>query len=456
VAGDLAGNETRQEFDVTINLAPRVDPINDKLVFEGSQLTFTVSAVDNNSPLTFSLADGVPAGAAIDATSGQFSWTPTEAQGPGEYPITVHVTDATGALATETFQVEVAELNESPVLDAIEDRTVGEGQLIDFVVQANDPDLPDPGLVFSLEDPPEGAQIDPSTGRLTWRPNETQGGSDFTITVKVMDAAGVSDEQSFNVTVREVDTPPQFSALERQVVLQGSRWQADCNAHDPDLPANSVTYSLEEGAPDGVSIDPTTGIISWDVPDDYPAGNVTVNVRATEMVPQGQEARSSTLAIQVMVVDVQVLVFESLLAEQAAASTSGGESEQREDSSDGLQEALLFLLEEFAADGTLSSSSATRAAQGPSELSSSTPGEGAGVFGIQIGADTGLGRNIQPGEELTADRGEGDGETESKPDKVEESGSDEQAAPREERSGRRQPQATDAAVEAYLEDEQSA
>jgi hypothetical protein len=33
------------------------------------------------------------AGATIDGTTGAFSWTPTEAQGPGSYPFTVRVSD---------------------------------------------------------------------------------------------------------------------------------------------------------------------------------------------------------------------------------------------------------------------------------------------------------------------------------------------------------------------------
>jgi len=43
--------------------------------------------------LTYSLDGGAPAGASINAVSGAFTWTPTEAQGPGSVPITVRVTE---------------------------------------------------------------------------------------------------------------------------------------------------------------------------------------------------------------------------------------------------------------------------------------------------------------------------------------------------------------------------
>jgi hypothetical protein len=64
---------------------------------ELSPYTFTATATDSDLPaqtLTFSLV-GAPTGATIDGTTGAFSWTPTEAQGPGSYPFTVRVSDGT-------------------------------------------------------------------------------------------------------------------------------------------------------------------------------------------------------------------------------------------------------------------------------------------------------------------------------------------------------------------------
>jgi len=43
--------------------------------------------------LTYTLDAGFPSGASINATNGVFTWTPTEAQGPGSYPVTVRVSD---------------------------------------------------------------------------------------------------------------------------------------------------------------------------------------------------------------------------------------------------------------------------------------------------------------------------------------------------------------------------
>jgi hypothetical protein len=52
--------------------------------------------------LVYSLEGGAPAGAAIDPTTGSFTWTPTPATPPGSYAITVRVRDSSQPLRTET------------------------------------------------------------------------------------------------------------------------------------------------------------------------------------------------------------------------------------------------------------------------------------------------------------------------------------------------------------------
>jgi hypothetical protein len=94
------------------NNAPVLGAIGNQSVDEEVELTFTATATDADVPantLTFSLDAGAPAGASIDPTTGAFSWTPTGAQGPGTYDITVRVTDdGTPSLdASETITVTV-------------------------------------------------------------------------------------------------------------------------------------------------------------------------------------------------------------------------------------------------------------------------------------------------------------------------------------------------------------
>src|SRR5204862_7153399 len=124
-----------------------------KTANEGSALTFTASATDQDAgqTLTFSLDAGAPAGASI-TTGGAFGWTPTEAQGPGSYPITVRVTDngSPSTNAFETITVTVNEVNVAPSLAAITDQTVNEGSTLNVTAAATDADVPANSTTYSL------------------------------------------------------------------------------------------------------------------------------------------------------------------------------------------------------------------------------------------------------------------------------------------------------------------
>lgn len=98
---------------VSPNAPPVLAPIGNKVGNEESLITFTASATDpdNGQTLTYSLV-GAPAGASIDPASGVFTWTPTEAQGPGQYTFDVRVTDngVPALSASETITVTVNEV----------------------------------------------------------------------------------------------------------------------------------------------------------------------------------------------------------------------------------------------------------------------------------------------------------------------------------------------------------
>ncbi len=104
-----------------VNSAPMLSPISDQLAFAGFQLTITNSASDMDFPiniLTFSLAPGAPATAAIDPVNGVFTWTPPTDQVPGTNTVTVRVTDdgVPSLDDTKSFKIVVAS---PPVIESI-------------------------------------------------------------------------------------------------------------------------------------------------------------------------------------------------------------------------------------------------------------------------------------------------------------------------------------------------
>ena len=177
-------------------------------------MTSPATATDVLPPadtLTITLT-GAPAGAAIDPVSGRFTWTPTEAQGPGAYVFDVVVTDnGTPDLSdSETIIVTVNETNIAPVLDPVGDQSVNELALLTFTANASDPDIPANTLRFTLTGAPAGAAIDPTTGRFTWTPSEAQGPGVYVFTVVVTDnnTPNLADSEKIIVTVNETNSPP--------------------------------------------------------------------------------------------------------------------------------------------------------------------------------------------------------------------------------------------------------
>ncbi|MDB6110566.1 MAG: N-acetylmuramoyl-L-alanine amidase [Pedosphaera sp.] len=260
------------------------------------------SVVYSNT-LTFTLDAGAPPGATIDPRTGVFNWIPTEAQGPGIYPITVRVTDnGTPALSDfETISVVVDETNTAPVLASSANKSVVEETLLTFTATATDSDVPVNGLTFSL-DPgaPAGAAINPDSGLFSWMPTEAQGPGSYPITVRVTDDGSppLSHSRNFTITVTESNRAPVLAMVADQTISPGSTLTLTNSATDPDLPANTLTFSLDGGGPIGASVDSVSGVFSW-TPDASQIGTTNgVTVRVTDNgSPNLSDVRSFNIVV---------------------------------------------------------------------------------------------------------------------------------------------------------------
>jgi len=190
------------------NSAPQIEPIGNRIIAEGRKFAFTASAIDTESQVvTFTLDPSAPEGAAI-TPDGEFTWTSTEAQGPGTYEITVTVSD--GALTgSASFILRVVEVNVPPVLAPIGAKSVDEGSELTFNATATDSDLPPQTVTFSLgDDAPEGATITPG-GVFSWTPTEAQGPAVHAVTVIASEGVATDSEVVFvNVGAVDVTVTP--------------------------------------------------------------------------------------------------------------------------------------------------------------------------------------------------------------------------------------------------------
>lgn len=191
------GVRTSNTSTVNITVTPENDaPVLSSVpasatINELTEYSFTAHASDVDLPaqtLTFSLI-GAPAGATIGASSGVFSWTPTEEQGGTglPYSFTVSVSDGVTQTAANV-SLTVNEVNQAPALNAIGSKTVYLGNTLSFTATGSDGDVPAQTLSFSLTGAvPAGASIHPVTGAFSWTPGIAQVGHIYTVTVRITD-----------------------------------------------------------------------------------------------------------------------------------------------------------------------------------------------------------------------------------------------------------------------------
>lgn len=274
------------------NHPPVLNPIGSKAVNELALLSFTATATDPDAgqTLTFLLYLGAPAatGATLNGTTGAFNWTPTEAQGPGSYSITVQVTDNGNPQlsAVEGITIGVNEVNTAPVLAAIGNKAAcSVGALFTFTATATDADIPANVLTFSL-DPgaPSGATINGSTGAFSWTPSSP---GSFPVAVRVTDngTPPLGDFELITITVSQgaPNQPPVLSAIGNKTVNELTPLAFTAVASDPGpCPGETLTFSLDAGAPAGSTINGATGAFAWTPTEAQGPGSFPITVRVTD------------------------------------------------------------------------------------------------------------------------------------------------------------------------------
>ena len=288
------------------NAAPVLGVIADRSIDEKATLAFTATASDADLPsqtLTYSLDAGAPVGAVIGASSGVFTWTPTEAQGPSTNIITVRVTDNGYPVLSDakTFTVTVNEVNSAPTLGNLGDLTVNEGQSVQFVITASDSDIPTQTLAFGLDaGAPGGASMNPATGEFTWTPSEAQGPGVYPITVRVTDngAPVQSNSKLFTIYVNEVNQAPVLTGPSNVTANEGTPITFTAHAADGDLPTQTLTYTLDAGAPAGAGINASSGVFTWTPTEAQGPSTNIITVRVTDNgTPALNDAKAFTVIV---------------------------------------------------------------------------------------------------------------------------------------------------------------
>jgi hypothetical protein len=174
-------------------------------------------------------------------------------------------------------------VNRPPILDAIGDRQVNEGESLDFDVSAYDPD--GDGLGFSGGDLPPGAQLTDDgvgTAHFSWTPDYGTAGNYRVIIIVTDDGVPAeSDHEEIILTVGDVNRPPVLEPIGDRLLDEGESLTIVLSASDPD--GDGMIFSAND-LPDGSSFTTQsdgTALFSW-TPGYAQAGNHSVEFVVTD------------------------------------------------------------------------------------------------------------------------------------------------------------------------------
>jgi hypothetical protein len=130
---------------------------------------------------------------------------------------------------------------------------------------ANDVDGDDVSIVYEWT---LNGELSGNTKEIT---SEVKRGDKISVKVTPHDGEAYGSSITLN---REIRNLPPMLAKENKPVFDGNTYTCQINAVDPD--GDNLTYTLKEG-PQGLTIGPESGTITWDVPPGY-TGNQNIKV----------------------------------------------------------------------------------------------------------------------------------------------------------------------------------
>jgi len=201
---------------------------------------------------------------------------------------------------SRSFLFEYFTPNRPPVLAPIGHQTVNEGQLLQFSVQATDPNGDAITLSARLADGSPLGTIGASftdngsgSGSFSWTPTTDQGGADYQIVFEARDTQSLSDSEMITIHVLDVggNQAPVLNPIGDKSVDEGQALTFTVSATDPD--GDVLTYSASP-LPPGASLNGTTGVFTW-TPGFTQAGSYPV----TFTVSDGSLTDSEMITIEV-------------------------------------------------------------------------------------------------------------------------------------------------------------
>jgi hypothetical protein len=275
-------------------VAPTIDTEAPTSVEEGGTYTYQPTASDDDDTVFAWSLENEPDGMTVNPDTGEVNWTPSSGQTTSGAVI-LFVDDGFGGRDSETFTVTVnlmAPNNQAPVISDQVSNPVSMTAdtsleiTLDLLV-ASDPDN-GPG---SLQIGTVGSGDNYTVSGTTITPTSGYTG-DLSVPVTVTDGADSSAAYALNVRVNAVDAALEIQSQAPTTVDAGETYTYTPSTSRPQA---VLTWNLS-GAPSGMTVDDSTGVVTWTPADDVTtSGAVTLTVND----PADDTSDSETFTITV-------------------------------------------------------------------------------------------------------------------------------------------------------------
>ena len=308
-ATDLSGAQASQVFQLSVtntNDAPEAGgAIADQLATEDIPFSFAVSSdafrdIDAGDTLSFTVAlangDPLPVWLSFDAQARTFSGTPANGD-VGSLQLRITATDRSGAQASQTFLIDVTNVNDAPIADnSLLAQRALEDEAFSYALPADSFRDVDAGDVLNLSATlengtplPDWLSFDAQTQTFSGTPANGDVGT-LQVRVTATDLVGESASQVFALTVANTnDAPTAGAALTAQMATEDTAFAYALPAGafaDMDI-GDRLTYAATlangDALPAWLQLDAQTGVFSG-TPGNDDVGALQIQVTATDLL----------------------------------------------------------------------------------------------------------------------------------------------------------------------------
>ena len=289
--------------------------------------TITDTDVDTGDTKNYSLTDTAGGRFAINASTGVITVADGSLlnyEAATSHSLTVQVTDSGNQSYTESFTINLTNVNEGPIITsngggAAAAVNMAENQNTVTMVAAMDVD-PGTTLTYGIAGGPDAARfsIDSATGALRFstapnfeRRSDVGRNNVYDVTVQVSDGHGGTATQSISVRVTDVNEAPRITSnrggdVASVTIRENGSAVTTVRATDPDRGAR-ITYSVVGGTDAALfTINPSSGVLRFSSAPNFEQPTDTDRNNVYQVVVQASDGRGGTdsQAISIRVTNV--------------------------------------------------------------------------------------------------------------------------------------------------------